>query len=77
MSDGRFKINSAGIRAMLKSAEVASAVSDSARGKMASLPDGYKMSLHYFQKRSAVYIYPATKEAKRDAWENHRLTKML
>lgn len=77
MSNGRFKLNPAGVREMLKSSEVAAAVTSEANSKLALLPSGYAVETHYFKKRAAAHIYPKTKEAKKDNWENHRLTKML
>lgn len=70
------ELNSEGVRELLKSAEMDSIMSAKA-GAITSALKGYNSDLHHFKNRDAVYVYPATKEAARDNWENHTLSRLL
>lgn len=74
----KFVLNRSGVReAVLKSEKMDALLVAKAGAIVSGLPEGYDSDLHHFQNRDAVYIYPGTKEAKRDNWENHTLSRLL
>lgn len=73
----KFVLNRKGVSEILKSGEMDAALESKAGAIVSGLPDGYRAQLHSFKKRDAVYIFPETKEAFRDNWKNHTLSRCL
>ncbi len=73
----KFVLNRSGVREVLKGGDMDALLVAKAGAIMSGLPEGYDSDLHHFKNRDAVYIYPETKEAKRDNWENHTLSRLL
>ena len=72
----RIKLNSKGIRALLKSEEVADFVYQVADERRRMAGDGYAADRYQGRNRSNSSIYPATPEAIRDNLENNTLEKV-
>lgn len=77
MSKIVFKLNSAGVRALLKSAEVGEAVAEEARSRSARLPSGYSVNLYTGRNRVNAEILAETKEAYKDNLKNNTLEKVI
>lgn len=76
MSNIKVELNDEGVRELLKSPEMDAIIQAKAAAITAGLK-GYDSDLHHYKKRNAVNIFPATKEAAKDNWENHTLTRLL
>lgn len=73
----KFELNSAGVQELLKSAGVQAAVSEAAAVKAAEAGKGYTYSSHVGARRCYANIYPNTKEAAHDNYENNTLEKVI
>lgn len=77
MNKVRIKLHSAGVRALLKSAEMQSILNEQAAAAAARCGDGYESRVGVAKKRAVADIYPATPEARRDNYKNNTLEKAL
>ena len=77
MSKFELKLNDEGIQALLKGPEMQGILADIGRQRASAAGTGYESSVHVFQKRAAVNIYPATYEAAQDNYENNTLIKVV
>lgn len=71
-------LDRAGVHALLNCDEVAAKCSQIAREVAAKAGDGYEVAPpHKTGQRVAVNVYPATKEAAKDNYENNTLLRAL
>ena len=77
MNKVRIKLHSAGVRALLKGAEMQDILNEQAAAVAARCGDGYEYRADLAQKRAVVDIYPATADARRDNYKNNTLEKAL
>lgn len=77
MSKVDVKLNDDGIQALLKSAEMQSILSNLAREKAAAAGPGYGSEVHVFSKRAVAHVFPASKEAAKDNYQNNTLIKVV
>lgn len=77
MSKVRIKLHSAGVRALLKGAEMQDILKEQAAAVAARCGDGYEYRADLAQKRAVVDIYPATPDARRDNSRHNTLEKSL
>lgn len=73
----KFKLNSAGVKELLKSSAMQSILAQNAAKKANAAGEGYASSVHTGQKRAYANVYPATKEAAFDNLENNTLEKVI
>ena len=77
MNDVRIKLNPAGVRELLKSPEVASAVTEAAQGVQNRVGDGYSMNVRSGRNRTVAEVTADTYKARKDNSENNILLKAL
>ena len=77
MSKFELKLNSDGVQALLKGAEMQGILGDIARQKAAACGPGYSSEVHVFQKRAAAHVFPETSDASRDNYYNNTLLKVV
>ena len=77
MSKLELKLNDEGIQALLKGPEMQGILGDIGRQRANAAGAGYASDVHVFQKRAAVHIFPASKEAAQDNYENNTLLKVV
>lgn len=77
MSNFELKLNDDGIRALLKGPEMQAILGDIGRQRASSAGAGYESTVHVFQKRAVVNIYPTTYESAKDNYENNTLIKVV
>ena len=77
MSKIKFELNSAGVRELLKSAEMQSILDGYAQEAAVRAGEGYNAETHLGQKRAYANVYAETYEAKRDNMDNNTLLKSL
>uniref|UniRef100_UPI003FEEDA98 hypothetical protein n=1 Tax=Gemmiger formicilis TaxID=745368 RepID=UPI003FEEDA98 len=77
MNKVRIKLHSAGVRALLKGAEMQDILKEQAAAVAARCGDGYEYRADLAQKRAVVDIYHATADARRDNYKNNTLEKAL
>ena len=77
MNKVRIKLHSAGVRALLKGAEMQDILKEQAAAVAARCGDGYEYRADLAQKRAVVDIYPATPDARRDNSMPNTLEKSL
>lgn len=79
MSNGglRVKLNSAGVRAMLKSSEMQGVLKDQANAIVQRCGKGYKVSSYVGENRANVSVKTRSKRAIKDNSENNTLLKSL
>lgn len=77
MSKVRIKLHSAGVRALLKSAEMQELLDEQAKAAAARCGSGYESRVGVAKKRAVADIYPATPDARRDNYKNNTLEKAL
>ena len=77
MSKVRIKLNSAGVRALLKSAEMQEMLDEQAKAAAERCGSGYESRVGVAKKRAVADIYPATPDARRDNYKNNTLEKAL
>lgn len=74
----KLKLVRSGVRKLLNSQEVSAAVEEIAAQTAQKAGDGYAAAApHKTGQRVAVNVYPATKEAARDNYENDTLLKAV
>lgn len=78
MNRSVFKLNRKGVHALLNSPEVTAEVARVAARVVQRAGDGYEASEpRHTGQRSAVNVYPATAEARRDDLANNTLWKVI
>jgi hypothetical protein len=70
-------LNEKGIQTMLKSEEMKSILGQLGAQKAAQAGPGYNYRVYDFPERSACNVYPDTKEAAHDNYENNTLVKVI
>ncbi|MDO5131445.1 MAG: hypothetical protein Q4D81_00500 [Eubacteriales bacterium] len=73
----RFELNKEGVRELLQSREMQDELAAQAQKKAAAAGDGYSSDVHIGTKRAYANIYPSTKEAAHDNYENNTLEKVI
>lgn len=66
MNKVRIKLHSAGVRALLKGAEMQDILKEQAAAVAARCGSGYESRVGVAKKRAVADIYPATADARRD-----------
>lgn len=77
MSKFKFELNQAGVQELMKSPEMKSILEEASSKKAAQAGAGYSSEVHAGQKRLYANIFPATKEAAHDNYENNTLEKVI
>ena len=77
MNKVRIKLHSAGVRALLKGAEMQKILDEQAKAAAARCGDGYESRVCVAKKRAVADIYPATADARRDNSRHNTLEKSL
>lgn len=77
MNKVRIKLHSAGVRALLKGAEMQDILKEQAAGCSGAMRRRLRIPRRLSQKRAVVDIYPATADARRDNYKNNTLEKAL
>lgn len=77
MSNVKFVLNSAGVRELLKSAEMQSILAGYANEVADRAGEGYEARYHVGKKRAYANVGAITPEAKRDNMDNNTLLKSL
>ena len=77
MNKVRIKLHSAGVRALLKGAEMQKILDEQAKAAAARCGDGYESHVGVAKKRAVADIYPATADARRDNSRHNTLEKSL
>lgn len=73
----RFELNSDGVKALLKSAEMQSILESYGEQKAMQAGEGYAATVHVGQKRAYCNVYPDTQEAVNDNLTNNTLEKVI
>lgn len=77
MGSVKFEPDSAGIQALLKSAEVSALVSEYGAQVAARAGDGFESDTRTGKYRAICRVKPATKQAVRETYRNNTLLKAL
>lgn len=75
MSKGRFKLNRAGVRELMKSSEMQAELLNYANAIQARAGDGYEVDTYVGKNRANASVTAVTYEARRDNYENNTLLK--
>lgn len=70
-------LNSAGVRELLQSGEIAAACESAARTYLQKLPSGYKLSTYTGRTRVNVSVYTDTDDAAEDNVKNNTMLRAL
>lgn len=73
----KVKLNSAGVRALLKSAEVEEFCLDKMRDVQASAGEDYAVDVRRYAKRTGAAVYPANEHGYYDNLNNNTLLKVF
>lgn len=77
MTKVRVELNDKGVQALLKSTEMQQILDTFGRQKAMQAGDGYSSETHVFTKRAVCNVFPDTKEAAHDNYENNTLLKVI
>lgn len=80
MAKGRlikFELNEEGVSQLLKSAEMQGVLQGYASQKASQAGEGYESDVHVGQKRAYANVFPNTKAAVYDNWDNNTLEKVI
>lgn len=78
MSSGfRFELDREGVRELLTGSKMQKIVEECAAKKAAQAGSGYASAVHLGKKRCYANVYPETKEALHDNWDNNTLEKVI
>ena len=77
MSKVKFKLNSAGVRELLKSQEAMAVVKSYADAVQDRAGEGYEVTRYVGKRRVNASVSAATKEARKDNYDNNTLLKAL
>lgn len=73
----KIKLNSSGVRQMLRGSEVKDMIEQKAQSAANEAGNGYASRIHNSGERIIANVYPTTKEAWRDNMTNNTLLKVL
>lgn len=71
------ELDDKGIQEMLKSPEMVDILDNLGAQKALQAGPGYEHDTHIFKKRAVCHVYPGTKEAAHDNYENNTLEKVM
>lgn len=77
MSKVKFKLNGAGVRELLKSQEAMAVVKSYADAVQGRAGEGYEVTTYVGKTRVNASVAAATKEARKDNYDNNTLLKAL
>lgn len=77
MSKLKVKLNSSGVRELLKSAEIKSAVDECANNAVSRLGSGYEKQDRNYPERSGVVVKAVTHSAMKENAENNTILKAV
>lgn len=77
MSKFKFVLNRAGVRELMKSAEMQGILKGKADGALNSLGEGYKSDTYVGKNRANTMVYADTYQAKKDNLENNSILKAV
>jgi len=77
MSKVRIELDDAGVQAILKGPEMQEILKEYGQQKATQAGDGYNYAVHVHQKRAVANIYPDSKEAAQDNYDNNTLLKVV
>lgn len=77
MAKVRIELNTAGVRELLRGAEIQGILEEIAEPIMGRLPEGYRKDVHVGTNRCNVGIVASTAEAVQDNLENNTLIKAV
>lgn len=77
MSNIKFKLNGAGVRELLKSAEVENVCMEHARQVQGRAGEHYATGARHYQKRAGAAIYPNDAVGNNDNLKNNTLLRSL
>lgn len=73
----KFRLNRAGVRAMLRSPEMLAVCEQYAQAVQARCGEGYEVTTHTGSSRVNASVYAKTVEARRDNLENNTIIKAV
>ncbi len=77
MSEFKFKLNRKGVRELLKSPEITSAVKEAGQRIRDNAGSGFTMNTQEGKKRAIVRVYAYTKQAARRVYKDNALLKAM
>lgn len=77
MSKVDIELNEKGVQELLKSPEMQEILERYGAQKSMQAGNGYSFEVHEYQKRAVCNIYPDTREAALDNYENNTLLKVI
>lgn len=77
MSKLEFKLNRAGVRSLMQSAEMQSILKDKASNAVSRLGPGYDSDIYVGENRANAMVYADSFEAKRDNAKNNSILKAV
>lgn len=77
MSDFKFKLNSTGVKELLKSDGIKNVINSHAQRIYSSLGDGYKMDEYDGVNRYNAMVWASSRKAKKDNKKNNTLLKAI
>ena len=77
MNSLKVKLNSSGVRELLKSAEIQSLLAERAQQVANRLGDGYAIDPYVGKNRANVSIHPETAKAFRETYKENSILKAL
>lgn len=77
MSSMKFKLDSAGVRELMKSAEMQAILTEEASAIQNRAGDGYEQDIYVGKNRANAMVRASTYQAKKDNLKNNTLLKAL
>ncbi|NQP34764.1 hypothetical protein HO921_10470 [Streptococcus suis] len=77
MASMKFKLNSAGVRELMKSPEMQAVLTDKANGIRNRAGDGYESDIYVGKTRANAMVYADSYQAKRDNKKHNTLLKAV
>lgn len=77
MSKLKIKLNTSGVRELLKSSEIKSTVDECANNAVGKLGDGYEVQSRSYPERSGAVVKAVTHEAMKENAENNTILKAV
>jgi len=77
MSKMKFKLNSSGVAALMKSAEMQQVLADKATAVKNRAGEGYEQDIYVGKTRANAMVSATTHKAKKDNLENNTLLKAV
>lgn len=72
-----FKLNSQGVRDLLRSPEMQQILREYGNAKAQQAGKGYATDVHVYSKRAVAQVFPASAESANDNYENNTLLKVI